>query len=270
MKLNKSFLMVLIVVVIIFIVIFYLLNRNKDTNVVSEDNNNVVSENKLDQLEQSLEEAGIQTVETFADDTGYTKKELRRMITLYYPKMKCVLEKAFTDGLINDNNEKVLLLENSEGKVVVLRGNDVVSEEVDDGRILNAEGVIQILGIFSLIFALENDNLKDYYDAFIGIISVVANSNKNMFATYDKDNKDPYSTLVLYQNKTDIANKNIEDYLEAISFVEEPTNNVGKRAKYVKYTARIQFDRNKKIIDSLKQNNFSQKIYDEMISCNSK
>ena len=293
MKLNKSFLIGLIVVVIIFIVIFYILNSNKDTddnnvvsednnNVVPEDNNNVVSEDKVDHLERSLKSAGIKTIETFNDtSTGYTRKELTEMIDLYYSKSKCLLEKGFTDGLTNDSNQIIKFAENSEGKVVV----------VIDGTsiLLSPMMIVELFAMFSLVFSLENDNIDDWYAAFIGVISVMGGQD-NMFATFDKNHKDPYSTLAIYISRpprvrhihvagegpipvesesTWSPSTNPEDYVESISLTEHPTNSDGSKVNYIKYTARIQFDRNKEKINLLKENNFSQKLYDELLACNS-
>ena len=94
MKVDKTILIGLVIVIIILIVVFYVLNNKKDNN------------DRLDTLERSLKEAGIKTVETLEDTfTGYTRNELMEMMDLYFPKSKCLLEKALTDGLTLSNNE---------------------------------------------------------------------------------------------------------------------------------------------------------------------
>lgn len=288
MKVDKTTLIGIVVVIIIFIIIFYVLNSNKDNDnndVVSEENNNNNTNNdRLDQLERSLEGAGIKTVESFKDTfTGYTRNELTEMVDLYYPKSKCLLEKGFTNGLTNDSNDLIKFTENSEGKVVV----------VIDGtsRLLKPEAIVQLFAMKSLVFSLENDNIDDWYNAFIGVISAMGGPGglENMFATYDRDHEDPYSTLAIYMSRpprvrydsvtgdpipdesdsTWSPSTNPEDYVESISLTEHPTNSDGSRVNYIKYTARIQFDRNKEKINLLKENNFSQKLYDELLACNS-
>jgi hypothetical protein len=260
MKVDKTTLIGIVVVIIIFIIIFYVLNSNKD------------NEDRLDQLERSLEGAGIKTVEAFKDtSTGYTRNELTEMIDLYYPKSKCLLEKGFTDGLTNDQNDIVKFAENSEGKVVI------------DGTsiLLNPEMIVQVFAMKSLVFSLENDNIDDWYNAFIGVISVMGGQDgpEHMFATFDRDHEDPYSTLAVYMprrpsdewgsDSTWSPSTNPDDFVEAISFTESPTNSDGSRVNNIKYTARVQFDRNKDKIDLLKNSNFSKRIYDEMVACNS-
>ncbi len=260
MKVDKTTLIGIVVVIIIFIIIFYLLNSNKDN-----DNNDIVSEentnnDRLDQLERSLEGAGIKTVESFKDtSTGYTRNELTELIDLYYPTSRCLLEKGFTDGLTNDDNEIVKFAENSEGKVVI------------DGTsiLLNPEIIVKFFAMFSMIYSLENDNIDDWYNAFIGVISVLGGQD-NIFATYDRDHEDPYSTLAIYMSNSRPPSNNPDDFVEAISMLEAPRNSDGSRVRNLKYTARLQFDLNKEKINLLKGgSDFVQRIYDELVACNS-
>tara|TARA_B100001248_G_C27257831_1_gene396943 strand:+ start:96 stop:845 length:750 start_codon:yes stop_codon:yes gene_type:complete len=248
MKVDKTILIGLVIVIIILIVVFYVLNNKKDNN------------DRLDTLERSLKEAGIKTVETFEDTfTGYTRNELMEMMDLYFPKSKCLLEKALTDGLTLSNNGIIKLVENSQGKVVV------------DGRnsLVDSEFIIQLFGILSLVYSLENDNLDDWYNVFVGVISVQG-SNSNMFATYDRDHEDPYSTLVLYTSSSRPPSTNPDDFVESISLTERPTNSDGSRIRNIKYTARLQFDRNKEKINLIKgSGEFDQRVYDELVACNS-
>ena len=60
-----------------------------------------------------------------------------------------------------------------------------------------------------------------------------------------RDHEDPYSTLVLYTSSSRPPSTNPDDFVESISLTERPTNSDGSRIRNIKYTARLQFDRNK-------------------------
>jgi len=186
--------------------------------------------------------------------TTYTKDEIFEIVDLYFPKVRCVLEKLFDDGLEINGNVSTLR-ENSDGKVV-----------------LHKSDLYEICVLPSLIYALENDNLNVWYNAYIGVVALTSESF-SIIAKYDEEHEDPYSTLVIYldqsiSSSTTEMNKNFEDYVEPESLVDT-TNADGLRLQYIKHTPKIQFDRNKEKIDDLKELVSNIMYYNYMVQCNS-
>jgi hypothetical protein len=75
------------------------------------------------------------------------------------------MEKFFDDGLEINGNVSTLG-ENSDGKVVYI--------EEGDENVLSKEGLFEVVGIHSLVFSLENDNLNEWYDGFIGALDLMS------------------------------------------------------------------------------------------------
>ena len=274
MKVDSRILIGLGVVVVGIIVYIIIKNSNKD-----DEDNTKTNKAKLDRLEKALKNAGIDTLEDFSETTTatdqedvlknltYTKDKLFEIVDLYFPKVRCVWEKLFDDGITRFTTklETITLGENSDGKVTWN-----VNDEVD--HILSTNYLAEINIGCSLVFALESDILDDWYYGFIGAVAL-SSDRTSVIAKYDEEHEDPYSTLVLYWDRigssTTEMNKNFEDYVEPESLIAKTTNEDGERVNYLKYTATIQFDRNKEKIDELKEAVGNDMYYDYMVQCNS-
>ena len=290
MKVDSRILIGLGVVVVgIIVYIIIKSNKDKDDDDKNDDKEDNTKTNKarLDRLEKALTNAGIDTLEDFGEsqkmtstqeETGFTKSELFNIINQYFPTSLCVVEKLLDDGLMNVNNKirtHYQLVENPEGKVEK-RESEYTSDIENnmyldnfDQNLLTRGLLISSFMVSSLIFALENDNLDNWYSTFIGIMSMMSlREEDSMFASYDEDHEDPYSTLVLYWQMGDGTSKNPEDYIEAGWLYDRPTNADGSRVQYIKFTPKIQFDRNKEKIEELKQF-IVMVFYDYMVKCNS-
>ena len=290
MKVDRRILIGLGVVVVGIIVYIIIKNSNKDDD--DDDKNDDKEDNtktnkaRLDRLEKALTNAGIDTLEDFGEsvqamtstqeETGFTKSELFNIINQYFPTSLCVVEKLLDDGLMNDNNKirtHYQLVENHEGKVEKRESEYILGSNMYlanfDQNLLTRGLLISSFIMSSLIFALENDNLDNWYSTFIGIMSMMSlREEDSMFASYDEDHEDPYSTLVLYWQMGDGTSKNPEDYIEAGWIYDRPTNADGSMVQYIKFTPKIQFDRNKEKIEDLKQF-IVMVFYDYMVKCNS-
>jgi hypothetical protein len=281
MKVDSRILIGLGVVVVGIIVYIIIKNSIKDDD---KDDNTKTNKAKLDRLEKALKNAGIDTLEDFTEttstapeETGFTKSELFEIIDLYYPMSRCAVEMLFDDGLLFDG-EIWTLGEKSDGKVVIIEpGRE--SSSLLRGLPMDEEDLFELAGLHSLVFVLENDNLNDWYNAFIGAVSLMSDQKSkkyykgHLWAKYDKDHEDPYSTLVLYMDtltpRGNELNKNTEVYVEAEWLHDNPVDENGNRDNYIKYTAKTQFERNKGKINELKKNYFTDKLYDYMVQCNS-
>jgi len=304
MKVDSRILIGLGVVVVGIIVYIIIKNSIKDDD--DKDDNTKTNKVKLDRLEKALKNAGIDTLEDFTEttstapeettstapeettstapeettstapeetgstapeETTSTKDELFEIVDLYFPKVRCVWEKLFDDGLEVDSR-LTTFKENSDGKIIR-------SDDGEESLLRKKEFMIEAEEIniqLSLVYALKNDNIEVWYDGFIGTLASMSGEGY-IWAKYDKDHEDPYSTLVLYSDTTrgtDGINKNTEDYVEKGWLYDSSTDEDGTRIGYIKYTAKTQFERNKGKINELKEAmDLSPELYNYMVQCNS-